>query len=163
MPAGTDLVVVVDPRDGTILEDLASHPDSELADVVYHLRDREKQFADMRRALETELVARMSAAGHKRKVVGIFEIEYSTGSSRVWDAETLEGVLWDLADRGVIEPREWTGLVARPAKVDGHMAAKLLGQLVGQAKAQVEACFQWKEGRPRVTVTPSRPLIESED
>lgn len=160
---GTDLMVV-DPRDGTILENLHDAPPGQLTEVAVELKRREQHFRAMRALVETELVGRVQA--HSRNTVHIagYELRVEGGRQRVWDPEDLEECLRELVDDGVVHAGELTGLITHQAKVNGTQAAKLLGSLNGQARGLLERCFQWEQkSKPRLTITPSLPLIEGSE
>lgn len=163
-PASTDIVVVDFRHGGTILENLPGQPAELLAEVAHDLRAHEKRLTEMRKAVEAELVQRFDNGSKKPRVTaGAFELEIDRGWTRVWDGDDLELVLHDLADRRLIHRGDWTGLINREPKVNGKLAMRLLGSLVGTAKAEVEQCFRWKtKATPTLTITPSLPLIEEE-
>lgn len=159
---GTDLMVV-DPRDGTILENLDDAPPGLLTEVAVELKRREQHFRAMRALVETELVDRVQA--HSRNTVHIagYELRVEGGRQRVWDPEDLEECLRELVDDGVLHAGELTGLITHVPKVDGKQAQKLLGMVNGRARGLLERCFRWEtKGKPRLTITPSQPLIEGE-
>lgn len=159
MTPSTDLIVV-DPRDGTILDSLADQKPDLLAEVALELRRREQQLHDMRELVEAELTDRVLADNDKDRRVAItvlddYELRVERARSRRWDGDDLEATLEQLHQQGVLRAGEWTGLVTREPKVDGKAAQRLLGQLSGQSLAAVEACFEWEhKGRPRLTITP---------
>lgn len=161
MPPPTTDIVVVNPRDGTILDNLNNQPSDLLAAVAHDLRAREKQLAEMRKAVEAVLLGRLEQEGRRLALVGDYEIQVDTGRGRVWDGEDLEHALRELVDAGTLQAGELTGLIRHETKVDGKAAVRLLGLLSGRPRGLVEACFRWEtKGRPRLTVTPSVQLLE---
>jgi len=156
----TELVRVVDPRDGTVLDDLAEQPTRALAPLAVELKRREQLFKGMRELVEAELTERVRKAGRRIMAAGDYELTVEAARQRAWDGDELELVLRELVDRGVLTAGELPdGLISRAPRVDGRAALRLLGMLIGSAKARVEECFTWEtKGRPRLLITPSVAL-----
>jgi hypothetical protein len=156
----TDLVIV-DPRDGTLLEDLTDEPTDQLAIVAVELKAREQHLQAMRAAVEGELTNRVQAAGRRSVHTTGHELKVEQSEGRVWDPEDLEDCLRELVDAGTLTAGELTGLITHETKVNGKQAQKLLGSLDGQPRGLLERCYRWeKKGRPRLVITPLTPLIE---
>lgn len=156
-------LVIVDPRDGTLLENLADEPTDLLAAVAVELKAREQHLKAMRAAVETELTTRVQTAGRRRVTAAGHELKIEPTRGRVWDPEDLEECLRELVDQGTLNAGELTGLITHETKVDGKLAQKLLGSLDGQARGLLERCYRWEnKGRPKLVITPVAPLIEGE-
>jgi hypothetical protein len=154
--AGAD--TVTNPQTGEVL-DVAGATTTQLTELVLACRAREADITTWRRAAEDEIRVRLEAEGRRVAVVGDYELEISSGRGRAWDADELDGVLRDLVHRGIVTVSEVADVIHREFKVDGRAAARLLGALDGEAKAEVEQCFRWEQkGRPRLTITPSIQL-----
>jgi len=160
MPDATAELAVVDPRDGTILQDLQTEATGLLAHVALELTERVRQMRLMRELVEAELAHRVHDAGRRVVLVDGLELKVESGRSRVWDPEDLEAALRDLVDAGTLQAGELTGLITHNVHVDGKHAQRLLGLLHGPALAAVERCFRWEtKGRERLVITPSITLI----
>lgn len=163
LPA-TRSATLADPVTGEVLE-LDATSDV-LATCVDEFKRREAQYKAWRRLAEDELAARLAAHNRRRVTVGEWEIELeSLGRARVWDTVELEQTLGELVDAGVLHAGELTGLLTpQPAKLDGKLAANLLGRVTDSARAALERCFRWEQkGRPRLTVTRSVQLLPPSD
>ena len=161
----TDLVphekqTVVDPRTGVMFP-VEEVKDDLLVEIFTELEHREKQYQEWRRMAEDELVRRIdnltNAAGADGGVhVGKYALEVNRGFSRVWDATELQLVVEDLVGRGLIRAGDADGLLTeQEPKVDGKKALDLLNRSEGDALMELRRCFSWKQGRPRVKVTPT--------
>jgi hypothetical protein len=158
--SSTDLVIV-DPRDGTLLEDLTDEPTDQLAIVAIELKAREQHLKAMRAAVEGELTDRVQAAGRRSVQASGYQLQVDSGRTRVWDPEDLEDCLRELVDQGTLTAGELTGLITHSVQVDGKRAQKLLGSLDGQARGLLERCYRWEtKGRPRLIITAGPTLIE---
>ena len=159
----TTALAVVDPRDGTVLDDLQDQSTGLLAHVALELKRREQHLHAMRVLVEAELTTRVHDAGRKVVLVDDLELKIEGGRGRVWDGDELELALRDLVDRGTLRAGELTGLITHETKVNGKGMQRLLGLLHGPARAQVETCFTWEsKGQPRLVITPSVQLVEPE-
>ena len=153
----TDLRLV---QSGELAIDLEASTD-ELAPVALALAELERELRALRAQVETELLERMRR--NDQRVAHLpsgHTLQLRTGRRRVWDPDELETVVRDLVDRGTVNPGAWTGLVRRETKVDGTLALRLLGQLDGTARRELEECFQWQDGRPSLKIiAPGAPAI----
>lgn len=148
----TDLVIV--PATPPQRVDLDA-TDDELAPLVLELAQRERALNELRHRVEGELMARMRSAEHRtRRLPSGHTLQLRTGRRRVWDPDDLETVARDLVDRGVINASVWSGLIRHETKVDGTLAVRLLSQLDGSARSQLDDCYHWQDGRPSLTVLP---------
>lgn len=150
-------VIVVDPRDGTVI-DLQAQPHEALIDVLLELRRREAQMKAWKTAVEDELIRRH---GDRRgaETVGAWEIDVERGRGRIWDSEELELVCVDLIGRDLLSLQDIAGLIVRETKVDGRKAQALLGRVSGEAETELRRCFRWEQkGRSRVKLTPVASL-----
>ena len=148
----TDLVVV--DRQGEVLT-LGDATTDQLADALDLARERQRETKAVADAVAAELRARLQVLGRNRAVVGGWRIEAKAGRSREWDAEDLEAALETLVADGVVRAGEIADVITTTRKVNGTKALELLGLLGdGDAKAMLEACYRWKDGRPSVTVEP---------
>jgi hypothetical protein len=144
---------VVDPRTGVMFP-VEEVKDDLLIEIFTELEHREKQYQEWRRMAEDELARRVE------KYAG-FEIhgksvEVDRGFKRVWDATELQLVVEDLIGRGLIRAGDADGLLTeQEPKVDGKKAVDLLNRSEGDALMELRRCFSWKQGRPRVKVTPT--------
>jgi hypothetical protein len=150
---------LADPVTGELLA--LDAPSDVLAAAVDEAKRRAKQYAEWQRLAEDELLERLRAQERRRATVGDWEIEIeSSGRGRVWDPEELEATCRELLDAGTLQAREVGGLLTpQPPKVDGKLAARLLGRVTGDAAAALERCFEWqRKGRARLSVTRSIQL-----
>ncbi len=157
--SATELVRVVHPDTGELLERLDTQPPETLADTLAAVRARQAELKSMNAALEQELRRRMELRGRSLTVFGDYEVCVEGSNESVWDAEELETTLRALVDDGVLVAGELTGIIRREPQVSRAEANKLLGRLSGQAKAAVERCRTWqRKGHGRVRVTRSVQL-----
>jgi len=145
---------VVDPRTGVMFP-IEEVKDDLLVEIFTALEEREKQYQTWRRQAEDELVRRHG--GRKEPwQLGAREITVESNYSRVWDATELQLVVEDLVERGLLRVGDVNGLLLdQEPKVDGKKAADLLNRSQGDALMELRRCFSWKQGRPRVRVTPT--------
>jgi hypothetical protein len=139
-----------DPRTGEVIS-LDDADDETIAETVAAIDTTLATLRDMRALGSTELRNRIA-----RRVLqpGPWEVTVESGRTREWDPEALEAVMRELLDAGTFQPSEVTELFRREVKVNGGLAARLLGRLEGAAERAMTACFSWKHGNPRVRVTP---------
>ena len=150
---------VGDPVTGEVLPlDAAS---DRLAEVALALKEREQTIKEWRQLVEGELHRRLREQDRRRATVGQWEIEIeASGRGRVWDADDLEAVARELLEQGVVQASEIGGLITRPPKVDGKLAAGLLTRLTGSSRDALARCFRWEtKGRPRLSITKSVQLL----
>lgn len=153
----TDLVphekqTVVDPRTGVMFP-VEEVKDDLLVEIFGVLEHREKQYQEWRRMAEDELVRRAETTGIQIPGKAI-EVDHTW--KRVWDATELQLVVEDLIGRGLIRVGDADGLLTeQEPKVDGKKALDLLNRSEGDALMELRRCFSWKQGRPRVKVTPT--------
>jgi hypothetical protein len=157
---------VVDPTSGEVL-DLANAPHDQLVKVFLALEERKKAFTEWAKAVEDELVRRH---GDRRaaQVVGDHEVDVDHSATRTWDIDDLSATIGDLMARGLLDPRDASGLIKNELKVDGKKAAALLSRLEkdadvvphdqNEALVELRRCFTWKKGRAKVKVTPVATL-----
>jgi len=150
---------VVDPRTGVMFP-VEEVKDDLLVEIFTELEHREKQMQEWRRMAEDELVRRRDALmGEYTKdawQVGTRHIEVDHKRTRTWDATELQMVVEDLAERGLVRPQDADGLLTeQEPKVNGKKALDLLNRSEGDALMELRRCFRWKQGRPRVKVTPT--------
>jgi hypothetical protein len=96
-----------------------------------------------------ELRARMEAADVRKADVAGYEVRLEFAST--WDAETLEGVVVQLLDRGAVRSGDITGLIKRDPVVSGTVAKELLDRLPASERPAVEACRSWRVRAVKVT------------
>ena len=157
---GTGQELVVHPHTGEVLDDLSTVPPERLADALVALRDRQAEVRRMESAIARELESRLATRQRKLWLVGEYELRLEQGNESVWDADELEVVLRRLVDEGVVSASECVGLISRDPVVSRSEAKRLLTRLDGPAAKAVKDCMTWQpKGRPRLTVTPSLPLI----
>lgn len=149
--------VVVDPRDGAVL-DLAVQPQEALVDVLLELRRREAQMKDWRIAVEDELVRRHGDR-EEPESVGDYQVDVDRAWRREWDPEELELVATDLVDRGLLSLFDISGLIGNVRKVDGRKALDLFNRADEETARELRGCFEWRHGRPKVGVTSSSTSV----
>ena len=137
-------------------------PTDLLADAVQQIRESQRGLAELRKLIEAELAARLSA--HERSVLlaGEFEVRVSERNDAVWDADELEAVLRDLIDSGTVHAAEVVGVITHETKVSRSAAGRLAKRLRGAARQRVEACRHWQKRYGPVEVVRSQPLIPPE-
>jgi hypothetical protein len=74
--------LVMNPRDGTVIENLTDQPNELLAHVAHELRTRERELARMRGLVEAELTDRMTAEDRRRLITDHYEIHLEGARSR---------------------------------------------------------------------------------
>jgi hypothetical protein len=155
-----DLILV--PGTGQLLV-LSTAADDELATLAIELAAAARQITAIRGQIDDELVGRLQASDQKeRRTPAGYVIRYDQAGRREWNPDDLETVVRDLADRGIIQPARYTGLLRHETRVDGNIAKRLLAQVTGNALAQVQQCFRWVAQRPRVTILlPGQPAIDA--
>lgn len=122
----------------------------------------QKDAADAKRAIDAELMRRMELLDTKRLLLPDgTHVELHRSASRRWDADDLETVVRDLADRGAVNPAQYTGLIRTERRVNGHVAQQLLAHTTGQAHAEIEQCFEWQPGRPTIIVIAGHDAIDA--
>lgn len=151
--------LVMNPRDGTVIENLTDQPNELLAHVAHELRTRERELNKMRAVVEAELTDRMTAEDRQRLITDHYEIQLEGARSREWDPDALEAALRQLVDDGTLHAGELTGILTHQVKVDRKAAQRVLGTLQGRPLALLEGCFRWEKGRARLVVTPITPLL----
>jgi hypothetical protein len=150
---------VVDPRTG-VMFGIEEVKDDLLVEIFIELEAREKQMQEWRRMAEDELVRRRDAAlGEYTSdpwTVGARNVDVNHGWTRQWDATELETVVEHLVERGLLGAGDAAGLLTeQEPKVDGKRAVDLLNRTEGDGLMELRRCFTWKQGRPRVRVTPA--------
>jgi hypothetical protein len=157
-----ELIIV--PGTGEVLDDLGSYDPDVLAQAAVLLREEQSRLRKMQHAVEAELKDRLVARGgppNRVWVTGEFELKLANES--VWDAEELEGVLDDLADRGLLHRRLAEGVFKAPPppEVSRSAANRLLDRLTGEAHAAVKRCRTWQPKGLRIAR--SIPLLPPTD
>jgi hypothetical protein len=150
----SQLPVVVDTSTGEVYDSAVDLPSDRLAELLYRIREAEASYKLWRRVAEDELRERLARDGRREAVVGDYQLAVSSGRSRRWDADELEGAVEGLIDGGIVTPGEVADLIVREAKVNGTLAKRLLDQLSGAAGDVVASCFTWEDRRPTVSVEP---------
>ena len=147
---------VVDPRTGVMFP-VEEVKDDLLIEIFTELEAREKQYQEWRRMAEDELARRVEKyAGFE---IAGKSVEVDGNFKRVWDATELQLVVEDLIERGLIRAEDADGLLTeQEPKVDGKKALDLLNRSEGDALMELRRCFSWKQGRPRVRVTPTAQI-----
>lgn len=154
---GTDMVAV-NPQTGELLDHLEQQPPATLCEALDAIHHRQADMKQWEAALEDELRRRLAVRRRKRDVMDGWEVANDTKRSREWDADELEGVLADLVARGTVQAGEITGIIQRVPKVSGTAAMKLRSRLTGDPQVAVDGTWEWKESRPKLTVTRSVEL-----
>jgi len=145
---------VVDPQSGQVYDAPADLPSDRLAELAYRLRQAEAERRLWRRAIEDELRQRLERDGRREAVVGDYSLAITSGRSREWDADELEGAVQGLVDAGVLQAGEIAELLTRDVKVNGVLARQLLERLSGAPHDVIASCFTWVQKSPRVVIEP---------
>jgi hypothetical protein len=159
---------LIHPGTGEVLTDVATVSTEVLAEAALLLREHEREMRDMRHAMETELGERYEqrrrrgGADHPTGWWPVGDYEVKPKWSAEWDADELDGVVRDLIDRGVVEPRAAAGVFKRTITVSRSVAARFLNHLEGTpAYAEVKQCRTWR--RAGLEVVRSVPLLPPPD
>jgi len=149
---GTELVLVP-TRQGEAVALVEATTDV-LADALDWLIERQRRDKAVVAAVRAEIAGRLRKENVRTHVAGAFRVSMTTGRSRVWDADELEGVLADLVERDVVSAGAVAEIVTHPApKVDGTLANRLATSVEDPADREaIEACFRWESNTPTVKV-----------
>jgi len=154
--------LVVHPSTGEYLGDahaLEQAPPELLADAFAAIERRMSELREMRKLLDHELARRLDIKDRKRWTWGDYEVSLEGGRRREWDGDQLEQVVRDLVDAGVIGAGEVTDLIRHETNVSGTAGNKLRARLSGASLRAVDDCWTWQDGRRRLEVVRSLPLI----
>lgn len=152
-------IEAVNPATGEVLEHLDQQAPEALAEALDAINNREAELKRWRAPIEAELRNRLKHRGRRLVVFGDWEVSNRPARKREWDADDLERVMGELVNSGIVRPAELTGIVSRVAQVSGSRALELRNRLTDDARAAVDQCWDWKEGRPKLTVARSVDLL----
>lgn len=143
MSETVDIVRVVHPVTGEVIEQLRQQPPEALAEVLLALREHAAEVKRMDKLVDAELRRRLEIVGRRITIYGDYEVQVDRSWRRVWDADELEGTLRDLVDRGAVHAGEVTEVIRHETVVNGNEARRLLTRLSGDSLAELERCFRW--------------------
>ena len=164
MSDATDMVAVIHPLTGEVLDHLDQQPPETLAETLAAIRDRQAQYKTAGETLAAELHRRLILRGRNQTIFGGWEVAFEQGNESVWDGDELEAALRNLIDGGVLDARECVGVITHDPVVHRTEANRLIGRLTGAARHSVERCRTWRaKGRGRIVVARSVALPPGDD
>jgi len=154
--------LIVHPRTGEVLERLDRLAPETLADALAAVQERQQQLKLAAGALDDELRRRLQVRDSNFAQFGDYEVKLTPRNRAVWDADELEQALREIADAGVMDAGQMTGIIHTETKVSASAANKLLSRLTEKWRRRVKQAQTWQHDRGTLTVTRSVSLLEGE-